>query len=362
MSSPRLIRSWRSWCAPCWLLLACLGCSSFPLAPTPPLGPARVSTEPASTPPDWYLTPPSDTPAALYGVGAANRLPSAKTAALVDVAGKLAISVRSRQLDRMILHDDQLSQHVESELEARVRDREFHDYEVVENAMSGDTFYTLVRVDRQRLVADTRSRLHELDRDIASRLEAAAPVSPIAYELAYSDVRPALVRAAASLKLLSALDPGFDASPYLARFRAYRTRYDQTRDEVVFALLPAPESIAVAEMVQELFAGEGLQSEVVAPEEAATRPCEGVCVEVATEWNRRFAAKRYITTLISTFRVRDASGNVSAARSHQVRATALSGYAEANQAATERLREALTRDGILTGIGLTPSTPKGLRL
>lgn len=338
-------------------LLASFACASY-VSPLP-----AVAHEPLSTPPPWYLAPPRDTASALYGVGSAPRLPAAKSAALVDVAAKLVISVRARQVDRSVLHNDQLEQHFESELEARVRHREFRDYEVVESALSAGTFYALVRIDRNRLVADTLRGLIELDREIAFRLERVSEGTPVAYELAYGSALPSLGRAAASVELLRALDPQFDGSPFLSRFRTYRARYESSRDQVVFALLPGVGSTGVAEMVQELFAKEGLQSEVVPSDAEDGGACRSVCVEVEAEWSRRFAARRYLTTLTSTFRVRDASGNVTAARSHKVRGSALTGYAQASAAATEKLRQELLREGVLAAIGLGSSDEDpGLRL
>jgi hypothetical protein len=336
-------------------VLTAIGCAT-PVVPAPP-----VASAPASTPPTWYLTPPPDTETALYGVGSSAELPGAKSAALIDVAARLRISVRSRQVDRSVLHNDQLEQHIESELESRVRDREFRAYEVVENALSAGTYYTLVRIDRLRLIADTLAGLNELDREIASRLNLASRASPIAYKLAYGDLGPSLVRAAANVELLRMLDPAFDGAPLLARLRSYRAAYDRASREVVFELFPDADSTDVAQMVQELFAREGLQSEVIEDSHDGAALCRALCVEVATQRSSWFAARRYMTTLTSTFRVRDASGNVTAARSHAVKGTALSGYDEAAAAATLKLREDLERDGILRGIGLVGGEA-GLRL
>lgn len=351
-----------SGCAPLKLLavlgvLAGLGCVS-PFRPLPP-----VAAAPESTPPTWYLTPPPDTEHALYGVGSGMELPSAKSAALVDVAAGLLVSVRSRLVDRSVLHNGQLEQHIESELESRVRAREFRAYEIVENALSGDTFYTLVRIDRRRLVADTLGRLRELDREIASRLNLASHASPIAYKLEYGDLAPALGRAAASIEMLSTLDPEFDSAPFLARLQTYRVTYERASQQIVFALLPDADSTDVAQLVQELFAREGLQSEVIVAGDARASACRNLCVEVVTERSSRFAARRYMTTLTSTFRVRDGSGNVTAARRHVVNATALGGYSEAAAAATHKLREDLQHEGVLRAIGLvSPDAPAGLRL
>ena len=107
---------------------------------------SRTGTPPAAAPPPWYLAPPSDSDGSLYGVGSAPELPAAKSAALVDVASKLLISVRASHSDRRVLDNSGFSQRIESELVAQVRSRQFQAYEVVESALSGGEFVELMYV------------------------------------------------------------------------------------------------------------------------------------------------------------------------------------------------------------------------
>ena len=313
----------------------------------------------AAAPPTWYLAPPEDTEHALYGVGSASTLPVAKSVALVDVASKLMISVQSTQWDRMVLRNDQLDQHIESELVTHVRDREFQAYDVVGSALSNGMFYALVRVDRGRLVRDTLDGLRELRRDFTFRLDPAANGTSLAYYIAFREVEPSLRRAEASVELLSMLSPDFDPAPYLTQHGHYRDRYERARGRVVVALMPDGESEPVVDAVQELLSSAGMQSEVFRAESGVGDACRDVCIEIASEWSGRYAARRYMAVLTATFRVRDAAGSVASARQHQVRASALASDEEARLAAVDELREALEREGILQAVGLTPEPSAG---
>jgi hypothetical protein len=338
---------------------------SFALGCATRIGPApatpRGGAAPASPPP-WYLAPPSDSEAALYGVGSAAELPAAKSAALVDIASKLLISVRATLEDRSVVHNDHLEERIESVLVATVRDREFHAYDVVESALSGSNFYALIRVDRSRLILDAISGLRELDRDIEAGLQRASDGSSIAFYLAFVGVEPLIARAEANIELLSLLSNSFDGGPYLERHRAYRDLRERARAHAIVALLPDSESARVVGVVQELISDAGLQTGIVGAGALVADACRTLCIEIVSKWQRRYAARRHIARLTATFRLRDAAGSVAAVREHRVEATALSGWTEAEVAAAEKLRDKLAKDGILTAVGFTSDASDGLAL
>jgi hypothetical protein len=328
-----------------------LGCASVaPQVSAGPVGPV---------PPPWYLSPPGDDTSSFYGVGSAPGLPGAKSAALVDVASKLAVSVRATHSDRQVVTDDRFEQRIESELVSRVKSQKFKAYQVVESALSGRQYYALVRVDRNRLALDMTNSFRELDRDIASRMGRAQEGSALGYYLAYREAKPLIGRARANIELLSTLSPQFDRAPYLARYRAYQDRYETARGRAVVAILPDRESKNVTGVVQELLSDEGLQSEVVRRGARVSSACQSLCIEIETKWQQRYAVRRYISTLTAHFRVKDASGSVAAATQHRTEASSLTGYDEARGAAANKLREELSRVGILEAVGFAVSEDAG---
>jgi hypothetical protein len=331
------------------------GCAS-----APPVSSPAPANRTAAALPTWYLAPPTDTAGALYGVGSASALPAAKSAALVDVASKLMISVQSTLQDRTVLHNDQLDQHIESEIVAHVRDREFQAYEVVESTLSNGLFFALVRVDRSRLILDALDELRALARDLASRLDPTATQTSIAYYMAFRAVEPSLDRAEARVELLSSLSPEFDPTPYRAQHRDYRTRLERAKARVVVALIPSDESGGIVDAVQELLSSAGMQSEVLRGEIEVGEACHDVCIEITSEWSSRYAVRRYMVALTTTFKVRDADGSVISARRHQARGSALAGDKEARLAAVAKLREALEHEGVLQAVGFAPETSAGL--
>ena len=91
----------------------------------------------------------------------------------------------------------------------------------------------------------------------------------------------------------------------------------------------------------------GLQTEIVGTRALVAHSCRSLCIEIVSDWNRRYAVRRYIATLTATFRLRNESGSVASVRQHRVEATALTGHAEAEVAAVRasiRREIALKRD------------------
>jgi len=332
-----------------------VGCASLPRVSSAP-----SESQTAAALPPWYLAPPADTAGALYGVGAATGLPAAKSAALVDVASKLTISVQSTLQDRTVLHNNQLDQRIESEIVAQVRDREFQAYDVVESALSHGQFYALVRVDRSRLILDAISELRALRGDLASRLDPTATATPIAYYTAFGAAEPGLERAEARVELLSTLSPEFNPAPWRAEHRDYRSRLEHAKARIVVALVPDDESEPIVDALQRLLSSAGMQSEVVRRQIEPGQACKDLCIEITSEWTGRYAVRRYMAALTTTFKVRHADGSVVSARQHQARGASLTGDKEARQAAVAKLQEALEREGVLQAVGFAPERPTGL--
>jgi hypothetical protein len=322
-----------------WLLVpALLSCAGMDPAVPAAAGPR---------PPDWYLAPPADSHVALFGVGAAADLPGAKSAALADIGAKLVVSVRAKYVERTVWQDRVLDQRIENDLELQVRDRTFHGFEVLETDLSGGVFYALVKVDRERLVRDTRASYQRLEQALEARLEPAMSRSPLEYYSAYRDARPEIDRTSEALLLLQTIEPGFDLAPHAARQRAYRDRYEWARRRLVFTLVPDEASGGLGRVVQELLSQEGFMAEM-----GSEAGCAAICVEISSTATSRYAARRYMSTVQAVFRVREASGAVAATRQHEVRGTALTGYPEATRAAMRNFQAGFERQGILSVLGL----------
>jgi hypothetical protein len=324
----------------CLLAPALLSCAAVH-----PTAPAALAGTPR--PPVWYLEPPRDSPAELFGVGAAADLPGAKSAALADIAAKLVVSVRAKYVERTVWRDQVLDQRIENDLELRVRESTFRGYEVQQTDLSSGVFYALVKMDRGRLYRDTWAAYQGLEGDLSARLEPAMHRSSLEYYSAYRESRPELERAAETLLLLQAIEPDFEASPHVARQRAYRDRYAGARRLLVFTLMPDKASLGLGQVVQELLSQEGLMAEM-----GSEGGCSAVCVEISSTATSRYAARRYMSTVQAVIRVREASGGVAATRRHEVRGTALTGYPEATRAAMRSFQAGFEKQGILSVLGL----------
>jgi hypothetical protein len=323
-----------------------LACSS-PGASNASLDALAVASTDAATLPDWYVEAPRDSEDTLFGVGSAAGLPGAKTAALIDISGRLVVSVSTTRVERTVWQGSTLDQRIETETLARVGHREFQGYEVVKSALVGETFFVLVRVDRARLFRDTHAAYRELDWETSNRLEAAMKQSPFEYYAVYRRVAPDLERVLATALLLHSIDARFDQQADVERHRAYRKRYEWARRQLVFTLLPDESSDGLGQVVQELLSKEGFRTQIRKQGE-----CAEICIEISSTATNRYAARRYLSTVSAVFRVREGAGTVAASRQHEMQGTALAGHSEANGAALRNFRDGFAEEGILNVLGL----------
>ena len=108
--------------------------------------------------PEWILFPPSsDT--ALFAIGEGNTLQQANDVALKNILGQLRTHISGGFSQRQSLVNDAFAEYINQSVSSSIESLPISQYNKLKNHQEGDTFFSLVSVDKKQLADTFRSEL-----------------------------------------------------------------------------------------------------------------------------------------------------------------------------------------------------------
>lgn len=294
--------------------------------------------------PAWMRSPPADTAALYYGIGEGPDLDSAKRAALRDVAAKLRVSIRATTDTQVTVANDVADRFSRSRVSEEVRNTSFgkHQLEKSENHRNG--VYALVSVDRQMLIAETRSRLDEKDRALRQGLGNARGLTGLERLRLASQLKPVAEDAADLLSLISSASPGFAREPYEKQVEAARDLLGKARQGLSFRLQYRQADRDVANLMRQLMS----ESELRIVEAGAAA---GV-VQITTDSHDQVIYGSTLVRLTLHVSLRSDKGGVFSQKEYTAEGSSASDRGVARQAALRKLSGDLKPRGAAAVLGL----------
>ncbi len=168
--------------------------------------------------PSWYLAPPANNGASLYGVGDGRNLDEAKTSALNAIAASLSTTVSSefkKSESTQSFNGSEKAYHSAlNTIKAQVKEIEFSDYRIIQNQVISDRVLLLVEVSRARLFQQQKEKLNRFSQELSQEQKEISRQSPLQKALLYSK-QIAKTQKLQSMALLSkTINADFDTSPY----------------------------------------------------------------------------------------------------------------------------------------------------
>jgi hypothetical protein len=116
--------------------------------------------------PNWYLNPTKDDVDYWYGSGSGDTTDGAVGHALTDIASRLKISVKAQYHEKQSLINKKYDINVESKIDTAVDEIQFSGYELIMSEKHGGKYYVLIKVNKERFLADRNTSLNKLDAEI----------------------------------------------------------------------------------------------------------------------------------------------------------------------------------------------------
>lgn len=294
--------------------------------------------------PSWVRSPPGDTSAVLYGVGDGRDLDDARRAALRDVAAKLRVSISATIDAQVTVSNDLVDRSSKSKISEEVRKTTFakHQLEKTENHSQG--VYALVSVDRQLLLAETRSKLEEKSRALRAGLDNARGLTGLERLRLSSQLKPLTEDMADLLSLMSSVSPEFSRETYIKQVEAGRRLNDDALHGLSFHLQYRPADQDVANLLRQMMSES--EYRLVEGGQAA-----GV-VHVSTESRGQVIYGSTLVRLSVHVSLRSGKGSVFSQKEYHAEGSSSVGHDAARQAAIRKLADELKSRGIAVVLGL----------
>ena len=186
----------------------------------------KDSKHTTSSIPNWYLNAPQNSSKYIYGTGESNSVDNAKNEALNNMSARLVTSVGSSlKATTKSSSDGTYSKDVSKQLKVEVQKIRFTNATIEKNAVVGNNFYVLAKVDRIELFNTKKKDFNLLNTRIDTRYKQLKNMPKLEKINGLSQLYPSLIKAKKLSFVMYAINNSFD-------YGSYHKKYDSMIDEI----------------------------------------------------------------------------------------------------------------------------------
>ncbi len=213
--------------------------------------------------PSWYLNPPGNDGAFLYGVGKGADINQAKAAALSFVSESLSITVSSefKKSESSTRYDGGSSSFSSavSSIKAQAKEMEFSEYKIINNQQMGSDILLLVQVSRQRLFNDQKTKLERYSKELKAEAKQISK-APVIQQASLYKARAKKQYTLKSLALLAqTINKDFNIDAYLQQAQEVAVAEHSAQDRLKVAITASKQMQVFVDVLKEALNKEGIK-------------------------------------------------------------------------------------------------------
>jgi hypothetical protein len=192
--------------------------------------PTSSSKAQSTSIPNWYINSPSNNAQYLYGTGESGSVNSARDEALNNMSARLVTSVgssitKTTKASSSSDGSSSYSKDVSKQLKVEVQNIKFTNAKIEKNAVVGNNYYVLAKVDRVELFNSKKKDFSVIDTKIDTRYKQLQSFKKLEKINALTQLYPDIIKAKKLAFVSYAINNSFDYAPY-------HTKYDKMIDEI----------------------------------------------------------------------------------------------------------------------------------
>ena len=201
--------------------------------PAVPKQPSQKAALPA-----WYLNPPKDTPAIMYGVGSGEDRDGAIKAALVDMVSKLGVSIESTMQTKQESFGKYYAESInKSDIKSRVSQIKINNYEVADaKRISYRQFVVLVKTDKRKFAQGLKKEIDTKLSELEKRYKTALQSDRISRFNTLKQTAKEAKALLSNIYILAQLDPTLNEKSYLQRVQKLQDAFAKEKNTLLFSL------------------------------------------------------------------------------------------------------------------------------
>lgn len=188
--------------------------------------------------PSWYLNAPNNNSVYLYGTGEGSTLNESKNVALNNLASKLSVKVSSvintyKTSSTNSSGDSFYNKDVSQDLNIEIEKMRFSNINIEKSTQLGNSFFTLVKISRDKLFNETFKEFSLLDSSINENLNVISTKSTLEQIKDLENLYPKLNDAKKDAFLLYTINNEFDYSKYIRNYDKNINKIDILKDGIL---------------------------------------------------------------------------------------------------------------------------------
>lgn len=186
--------------------------------------------------PNWYLQPPSNDQAYLYGSASAFTIEEAKAIALDQISKQLVVKVNSKFSSSTTSATNYYEKRSTQNLEQKSLTIEFSNYKIVKSQKIDDTFYILLKVDRIKLFNNYKNKFNTIHNKITYSLKKINNKNRLVQIFTLKDELKSIKKAKVLLNILVSIDNSFDDKKYLDVYNKIQNNISKLQSNIRIAI------------------------------------------------------------------------------------------------------------------------------
>lgn len=188
--------------------------------------------------PSWYVNAPENTTLYIYGEGQGDSLEEAKTNGLDAMAAKLVVSVSSSIKSTTNTSTDgkasSYSKDVSKSVKQDVEKIKFTNAKAVESVNLSDTFYVLMKVNREKLFDNKKKEFDINDKRVDTQFNSLSNYTKLEQIHTLQEMYPKVIDGKRQAIVLNAIKNDFDQKPFIEKYDSYIDAiYDLKNNSVI---------------------------------------------------------------------------------------------------------------------------------
>jgi len=185
---------------------------------------AKSMLETSNSIPDWFYSAPQSQKY-FYGAGEGRNPDEAKNSALNYIASEIQTAISS-QFSKTSAYSKggnsgSFYENARQNIKAEVSQISFTNIQIVKTVKVGSDIYMLVRIDKQELFRNLKTKFEMLDSKIDSEIKTAQKYSLLEQLITLNKLTPKITSALNQATILSVLNPNFDVLKYAKKYNSY---------------------------------------------------------------------------------------------------------------------------------------------
>jgi hypothetical protein len=185
---------------------------------------AKSMLETSDSIPDWFYSVPQSQKY-FYGAGEGRNPDEAKNSALNYIASEIQTAISS-QFSKTSAYSksngsSSFYENARQNIKAQVSQISFTNIQIIKTVKVGFDIYMLVRVDKQELFRNLKTKFEMLDSKIDSEIKTSEKYSLLDQLITLNRLTPKIASVLNQATILSVLNQNFDVKPYVQKYNSY---------------------------------------------------------------------------------------------------------------------------------------------